>query len=153
MNDAMTTAEGATGSRRAARRAALQALYQWQVATTDVGDLMLQFRRGGHLRGADADYFRTLVEGTVTAAPDLEAVYGEYLDRHPAQLDPVERAILLLGAYELAERVEVPYRVVINEALELAKAFGATEGHRYVNGVLHRCAGHWRAAEVDAKGE
>lgn len=146
------TAEAPAGSRRAARRAALQALYQWLVADTEAADLMLQFQRGGHLRGADGEYFRVLVEGATAAAADLEAVYAGFLDRTPAQLDPVERAILLLGAYELAERVDVPYRVVINEALELAKAFGATEGHRYVNGVLHRCAGHWRAAEA-ASGE
>lgn len=136
------------GRRRAARRAALQALYQWQMAVTESGDLIRQFERGGRLGRADAAYFRTLVRGAIAAAAGLEAVYAEYLDRDPAQLDPVERGVLLLGAYELAERPEVPYRVVINEALELAKAFGATEGHRYVNGVLHRCAEHWRAAEV-----
>lgn len=137
------------GSRRTARRAALQALYQWQVAVTEADDLILQFERDGRLGRADAEYFRALVRGVIDAAGDLEAAYADYLDRPPAQLDPVERAILLLGAYELAERPEVPYRVVINEALELAKAFGATEGHRYVNGVLHRCARHWRATEVN----
>jgi N utilization substance protein B len=144
----MSEATPAVGSRRAARRAALQALYQWQVTATEPGDLVLQFEREGRLRRADAEYFRTLVRGAIGAAGELESVYDDYLDRAPAQLDPVEHAILLLGAYELSERAEMPYRAVINEALELAKAFGATEGHRYINGVLHRCAEYWRAAEM-----
>lgn len=130
--------EAAAGSRRNARRAALQALYQWQVTATEPGELILQFERGGRLRGADADYFRTLVRGVIAAAAELEAGYAGYLDRPQAQLDPVERAILLLGAYELSERAEVPYRVAINEALELARGFGATEGHRFINGVLDK---------------
>lgn len=142
------TAQAATGNRRKARRAALQALYQWQMTATEIGDLILQFERDEHLRGADTDYFRTLVRGAIAAADGLEAGYAEYLDRPLSQLDPVERAILLLGTYELRECPEVPYRVVINEALELAKSFGATDGHRFINGVLHRCAGLWRATEV-----
>lgn len=130
--------ERRAGSRRAARRAALQALYQWQMAATGADDLISQFERDGRLRGADAEYFRALVRGAIAAATELEAVYAEYLDRPSTQLDPVERAILLLGVYELRERAEVPHRVAINEALELAKAFGATDGHRYINGVLDK---------------
>lgn len=150
MTDPMTS-ERPTGSRRLARRAALQALYQWQIAATDGNDLMLQFEREDRLDRADAAYFRTLVSGTLGMVEDLESVLGTFLDRAPAHLDPVERGILLLGAFELSERIEVPYRVVINEALELAKAFGATDGHRYVNGVLQRCAEHWRGPEVAAR--
>lgn len=143
--------EDDAGNRPAARRAALQALYQWQITATQADDLISQFERDGRLRGADGEYFRTLVRGATEAADEVESVYADYLDRVPAQLDPVERAILLLGAYELSRRPEVPYRVVINEALELAKAFGATEGHRYINGVLDRCARHWRPGEVTAE--
>lgn len=142
------TAEAATGSRRKARRAALQALYQWQMTDTETGDLILQFERGGRLRGIDADYFRLLVRGTIAAAAELESEFAEYLDRPLSQLDPVERAVLLLGAYELRECPEVPYRVAINEALELAKSFGATEGHRFINGVLDKV---WKSRSANER--
>lgn len=132
------TAETGAGSRRAARRAALQALYQWQVTATEAGELVSQFERDGRLRGADAEYFRTLVRSAIAAAAELESEFAEYLDRPLSQLDPVERAVLLLGAYELRECPDVPYRVAINEALELAKSFGATESHRFINGVLDK---------------
>lgn len=142
------TARAATGNRRNARRAALQALYQWQVAATEAGDLMLQFERGGRLRGIDADYFRLLVRGAIAAAAELESEFAEYLDRPLSQLDPVERAILLLGAYELRECPDVPHRVVINEALELAKSFGATESHRFINGVLDKV---WKSQSANER--
>lgn len=140
--------ETGAGSRRAARRAALQALYQWQFTGAGVDELMAQFRGSGRLGRADTDYFDALVRGAIDAAAALETVYAEYLDRAPEQLDPVERAILLLGTYELAERPDVPHRVVINEALELAKAFGATEGYRFINGVLDKV---WKSRSANER--
>lgn len=140
------------GSRRVARRAALQAVYQWLVSATESGDLFRQFQAAGHLKGADGDYFRALVSGVMADPDGLEALIAPYLDRQPEHLDPVERSLLLLAVFELRQRLEVPYRVVINEALELAKQFGAEAGHRYVNGVLDRCARELRPAEAAARG-
>lgn len=136
------------GARRAARRAALQAIYQWLLNSSDSGELILQFHRAGYVRGGDGAYFEQLVRGVLADTQGLEAGLVEFLDRDLALLDPVERAILLLSAYELRERVEVPFRVVIDEALDLAKRYGAQDGHRYINGVLDRCARHWRPFET-----
>lgn len=136
------------GNRRAARRAALQAIYQWLLADTDTGELLLQFERDGTLRGADGDYFRTLVRGVLADPDGLEAEVVGYLDRRVEHLDPVERAVLLVAVYELRERIEIPFRVVLNEALELAKRYGAEAGHRYINGVLDRAAAALRPQET-----
>lgn len=150
MNSASATDEPPRApTRRGARRAALQALYQWQVADTEPDDLLRQFHAGDRLSGVDHAYFDALVRGVVAEASALESCFGEYLDRAPAQLDPVERSVLLLGVFELRERADVPYRVVLDQALELAKRFGAQDGHRYINGVLDRAARALRGSEVD----
>lgn len=141
----------AGGSRQLTRRAALQALYQWLQADTEAGDLVLQFERSGRLRRADPAYFRRLVRGVIDEAGALEAEYGGILDRPAVQLDPVERAILLLAVYELRDCPDVPYRVVIDQATELAKRFGAQDGHRFVNGVLDKVARRLRAAEAGTR--
>lgn len=138
------------GGRRAARRAAVQALYQWLVAGTETGDLMRQFQVDGRLIRCDRDYFDALVRGAIQDTGGLEAIFAAHLDRAPELLDPVERAILLLAVFELRERIDVPCRVVLNEALELAKRFGAEGGHRYVNGVLDGVARELRATETRA---
>lgn len=138
----------AGGSRRGSRRVAMQALYQWLLADTETTDLVRQFEGTGRLGDCDTEYFRILVQGVLADPDGLEAVIAPYLDRPPAQLDAVERAILLLGVFELRERLEVPYRVVLNEALELAKRFGAQDGHRFVNGVLDRAARELRPTEA-----
>lgn len=148
MTEDAETDQTVAGTRRGARRAAVQALYQWLLADTEADDLLHQFEGEGRLSGCDRDYFGALVDGVINDLPGLESAFAGYLDRTTDHLDPVERAILLLAVFELRERAEVPYRVVLNEALELAKRFGAQDGHRYVNGVLDRTARDLRATET-----
>jgi N utilization substance protein B len=134
-------------SRRRAREFALQGLYQWQLAG---GDPAAIARELGDARGfdkIDAAYFRLLLEGTVAAAPELERALAPHLDREYSRLSPVERAILLLAGYELAHQPDVPWRAVINEAVELAKEYGGTDGYKYVNGVLDKLAPRLRPSE------
>ncbi|MEJ2576078.1 MAG: transcription antitermination factor NusB [Gammaproteobacteria bacterium] len=133
--------------RSQARRHAAQALYQWQVTADDVGAIVNQFLVAPDAGTFDAGYFRELVRGVAAALDRLDAELQPFLDRPVEQIDLVERAVLRIGAYELAKHPEVPYRVVINEAVELAKVFGAEQGHRYVNGVLDRLARQLRPHE------
>ena len=134
--------------RSQARGLAVQALYQWQVTGQDVGDIVNQFLVEHPNRKFEIEYFRDLVSGVATQLNRLDAALQPYLDRAVEQVDLVERAVLRLGAYELAAHPEIPYRVVINEAVELAKTFGAEQGHRYVNGVLDKVASDLRAVET-----
>ena len=135
-------------SRRRSREFALQGLYQWQLAGTDVATIALQLAEAEGFDKIDADYFKALLDGAVAAAPALEHDIAPYLDRDFSRLSPIERGILLLAGYELKNRPDVPYRVVINEAVELAKSDGGTDGHKYVNGVLDKLATQLRAAEM-----
>lgn len=126
------------GKRRSRARAKLvQALYQYAVTGQSAEAIERQFLAAG-LDGVDVGYFRELIHGVIDQAEVLDGRLAQLLDRPLVQLDPVERSILRLGAYELAERLEVPYRVVIDEAVELARRFGAEQSHRYINGVLDR---------------
>ncbi|MEX0373549.1 transcription antitermination factor NusB [Spiribacter roseus] len=134
------SAAGANRSRARARRRILQALYQWQMTGGDVGDIQRQFFSGHRLGHMDLDYFSEVFRGVTERVESLDAAYDRYLDRPAVNLDPVERALLRLGSYELEERLEVPYRVCIDQAVELAKAFGAEQSHKYINGVLDRVA-------------
>jgi N utilization substance protein B len=136
--------------RSRARHHAVQAVYQWQMTGQDVGDVVGQFLASQDGTKFEVDYFRELVRGVATELRALDDSLQPHVDRPIGQIDPVERAILRLGAFELASHPEVPYRVVINEAVELAKVFGAEEGHKYVNGVLDKVARVLRAAEVGA---
>jgi N utilization substance protein B len=136
-----------SGSRSVARKLALQALYRWQLNACPWQDLVSEFTAAEDMARADAGYFRELVEGVTASRAELDAALQPLLDRAPELLDPIEHAVLLIGAHELRCRPEVPFRVVINEAVTLAKRFGATEGHRYVNGVLDRGARLWRQHE------
>ncbi len=136
--------------RSRARHHAVQALYQWQLTGQDVGDIVGQFLTSQDAGKFEVDYFRDLLRGVATGLDAIDAQLQPHVDRPIAQIDPVERAILRLGVYELAQHPEVPYRVVINEAVELAKVFGAEEGHKYVNGVLDKVAREVRAVEVNA---
>ena len=138
---------GVRGGRRRSRELAVQALYQWLVNVSAPGDLLRQAQDSEDFAQADAEYLATLVRGTIDRAEDLRARLAPHLDRGVAQLSPVEHAILLVGAYELAACLDVPYKVVINEAVELAKVFGGTDGHKYVNGVLDRLAPELRPHE------
>lgn len=133
--------------RRRSREFALQGLYQWQLAGGEAAAIGRQLGEARGFDNVDAEYFRSLLEGTIAAAPELEREITPYLDRDYARLSPVERAILLLAGYELAHRPEIPYRAIINEAIELAKSYGGTDGHKFVNGVLDKLARHFREAE------
>ena len=137
-------------SRRRSREFALQGLYQWQLAGTDPQAIAAQLGDAEGFAKIDADYFRLLLEGAIAGAAEMEQLIAPLLDRAYKSLSPVERGILLLAGYEFAKCPEVPYRVVINEAIELAKSFGGTDGHKYVNGVLDRMAAQLRAVEVQA---
>ncbi len=137
-------------SRRRSREFALQGLYQWQLAGTEPGTIALQLGEAEGFNKIDRDYFRLLLEGAVAGAVEMEQLIAPLLDRAYKSLSPVERGILLLAGYEFRHCPEVPYRVVINEAIELAKSFGGTDGHKYVNGVLDKMAAQLRAPEVQA---
>jgi N utilization substance protein B len=134
-------------ARRRAREYALQGLYQWQVAGNTVADIRAHLAADERFARADGEYFAQLLAGTIAAATDLEREIAPALDRRVEELSPVERGILLLAAWELKHVPEVPYRVVINEAIELAKEFGGTDGYKYVNGVLDKLAPRLRSAE------
>lgn len=137
--------------RSAARTKALQALYQWDMAGGNVGSIIEYFRnQQPDMQDIEQDYFEELVHGVPEQLSQLDEHLQPHLDRTIEQLDPIERCVLRAGVFELANRPDVPYRVVINEAIELAKAFGAEDGHKYVNGVLDRLAGHLRYAETAA---
>ena len=135
------------GTRSVARKLALQALYRWQLNACPWQDLMSEFGEADDMPRADRDYFRALVEGVCATQPELDGRLAGFTDRAPAQLDPIEHGILLIGLYELSARPEVPYRVAINEAVTLAKRFGATDGHKFVNAVLDRAARALRPEE------
>ena len=137
--------------RSRSRRLALQALYQWQVTGDDLGEIINHFLADNQERAFEVDYFRDLVRGVPSRLDELDKALAEHLDRPVEEVDLVERALLRLGAYELLAHPEVPYRVVINEAVELAKTFGAEQSHRYVNGVLDKVARRLRAPEVAAR--
>lgn len=137
-------------ARSLARRSAVQALYQWQVARLDLSEIERQFAEEHGLGNADVAYFRELLHGIPARLDEIDAALGEFVDRAIADIDPVERAVLRIGTYELMCRPDVPYRVVINESINLAKAFGAAQSHKYVNGILDKIAIKTRAVEVAA---
>jgi len=117
----------------------VQALYQWQIADSEALDIIKQFHDENPGK-IDWEYFEEVITAIPEQVAELDAHLSPLLDRDPKALDPVERALLYLGTYELANRIDVPYRVVINEAVDLAKMFGATDGHKYINGVLDKLA-------------
>ena len=133
--------------RHKSREFALRALYQWQVTGQDVGDIINQYLASNDVRKFDVPYFQDLFRGVPTHLDELDAHLDPLLDRRVEQVDLVERALLRLGAYELQHHPEIPYRVVINEAVELAKEYGAEQGHRYVNGVLDKLSESLRSLE------
>jgi N utilization substance protein B len=136
--------------RSRARRRALQAVYAWQLSGAGVRDVIAQFAHEQAREIADLEYFEDLVRGVDAHHEALDEALQPYLDRDVDQVDPIERAVLRIAAFELRMRPDVPYRVVINEAIETAKKFGAEHGHTYVNGVLDRAAAEWRAVEAQA---
>ncbi|MBW9264099.1 MAG: transcription antitermination factor NusB [Candidatus Thiodiazotropha sp. (ex. Lucinisca nassula)] len=138
-----------SGKRNQARKHAVQAIYQWQIAGQDIPDIINQFLEEQDLNSFEIPYFQDLMKGVPGHLVELDELLKPTLDRAIESVDPVERAILRLGAYELSHKPEIPYRVVINEAVELAKVFGAEQGHKFVNGVLDQVARKVRAVEVN----
>lgn len=136
-------------ARSKARRCALQAIYQWQLGGGAIGDVEAQFLAERDLAQADVAYFSELVRCIPGHVAELDACLAPFLDRAVAELDPVELAILRIGVCELTYHPEVPFRVVINEAVELAKVFGAEQSHRYINGVMDKIARDLRRAELE----
>ncbi|HEY0181075.1 MAG TPA: transcription antitermination factor NusB [Dokdonella sp.] len=134
-------------ARSRARRRALQAIYAWQLSDNRIETILAQFRDEQDMQVADLEYFEDLVRGVERGRAELDAGLEPFLDREIERVDPIERAVLRIAAYELRERLDVPYRVVINEAVETTKRFGAEHGHTYVNGVLDKLAATWRSAE------
>ena len=134
-------------ARGRARRLTLQGLYQWQLSGAPAREIAAELSASQNTKDTDVEYFEELLKGIVAAGAALEALFVPHLDRPANQLDPIERGILLLSTYELKERLDVPYRVVLNEAVELAKAFGAEESHKYINAVLDKTAAGLRKAE------
>lgn len=138
-------------SRSHARSYAVQALYQWQVGGEGPAEIERQFIQERDLGRADPGYFKDLLHGVAGNVAQIDQALGEFTDRAQDELDPVERAILRLGTFELLFRPETPYRVVINECINLAKRFGATDGHKYVNGILDKVARQRRSVEVERR--
>ena len=150
MADSATTGPGRfpSAARTKARRLAMQAVYQWQMTAQDVADILTQFLSDEDNRGADVEYFEALVRGVVQGHTTLDVLLAPTLARPLDEVDPVERAVLRVAAFELQQRLDVPYRVVLNEAVALAKKFGAEQGHTFVNAALDKLARELRAVEL-----
>lgn len=151
-------------TRSAARQLTMQAVYQWQLNGNSMQQVELQMRAAlpddklegdedisNVLKVSDLAYFHQLTQGIAQQEAELDASFEGFLDRRLQDLDPIELAILRLGAYELKERLDVPYRVVINEGVELAKSFGATASHKFINGILDKLAQQLRQIEIQAQ--
>jgi transcription antitermination protein NusB len=137
-------------ARRRSRELALQGLYEWLVSGTDAGVIDAHMREQEGFDKADRAHFDALLHGCIAEAVDLDAALTKFVDRKTTELSPVEHAVLMIGAYELKHCLDIPYKVAINEAVELAKSFGGTDGHKYVNGVLDKAATDLRPVEVQA---
>jgi N utilization substance protein B len=141
----------AKSGRRRARELALQGLYQWLVSGGVGADIEAHIREIEGFDKCDRLHFDALLHGGIAEAAALDAVLARHVDRKTTDLSPVEHAVLMIGTYELTHCLDIPYRVVINEAVELAKSFGGTDGHKYVNGVLDKAANGLRTLEVQAR--
>jgi len=135
-------------ARSLARRSAVQALYQWQLTGLDLSEIERQFVEEHGLGKAEVSYFEELLHSVPAKLDVIDAALGEFVDRAIADIDPVERAILRIGCYELMFRPDVPYRVALNEGINLAKSFGSAQGHKYVNGILDKIAHKHRPVEI-----
>ncbi|MDI4631513.1 transcription antitermination factor NusB [Pelomonas sp. V22] len=146
----MVKKPGAKSARRRSREAALQGLYQWLLTGDEAGAIDAHMREQDGFDKADRAHYDALLHGCILEAADLDAVLSRHVDRETTELSPIEHAVLMIGAYELKHCIDIPYKVAINEAVELAKGFGGTDGHKYVNGVLDRAAVDLRPTEVTA---
>ncbi len=125
-------------ARRRAREMALQGVYSWMLSNNDVASIELNLATTNEMGKVDMPYFQELLHGSIKQVADLDVAIKPYLGRLPEELDPIEKAILRIATYELTQRIDIPFKVVINEAIELAKVFGAEESHKFVNGVLDK---------------
>ena len=140
-------------ARTNARKAAVQALYQWQMTGQSLVEIERQFLEEERLKDAQKSYFTELFHGVPKNLEAIDKALSEFVDRPVDMIDPVERAILRIGVYELVNRPDMPYRVILNEGINLAKYFGADGSHKYVNGILDKVAQQKRMVEIKAKGE
>jgi N utilization substance protein B len=140
----------AKSARRRAREVALQGLYQWLLSKADGADIEAHLQEEEGFDKLDRVHLDALLHGCIREAGEIDALLARHVDRKTAHLSPVEHAVLMIGTYELKHCLDVPYRVAINEGVELAKSFGGTDGHKYVNGVLDKAAAELRADEVAA---
>jgi len=138
-------------SRRSSREIALQGLYEWLVSASEPGLIEAHMREQEGFDKCDKTHFELLLHGCIREASDLDAVLVRHVDRKTSQLSPIEHGVLMIGVFELKHCIDIPYRVAINEAVELAKSFGGTDGHKYVNGVLDKAAAELRAVEVQSR--
>ncbi|HEY8567916.1 transcription antitermination factor NusB [Microbulbifer sp.] len=137
-------------ARRKARHYAMQALYQWQMAGASLNAIEAEFHTDNDMSKTDVAYFRELLHGVAKNLDDVEGTYAQFLDRSVEELDPVSRALLRMSTYELKSRIDVPYKVVINESVALAKKFGPTDAFKFINGILDKVAAKERSVEVKA---
>lgn len=137
-------------ARRRARQAAVQAIYQWQIAQQNIRDIELQFREEHAGSQTDMEYFDDLLRGVAKQVGLLDEAYGPHLKIALDEVSPVEKAILRVATYELLQHPEVPYRVILNEAIDLAKRFGADQAHKFINGVLDKVSAQVRSIEFNA---
>lgn len=145
---------GSRSARRMAREFALQGVYAWLLSKgddADLGEIDAHIRDGEGFEQADLEWYHTLFQGAVSKSEELRSGFLPFIDRDLTELSPIEHAILLIGSFELIYHIEVPYKVAINESVELAKSFGGTDGYRFVNGVLDKLAAQARQAEFQAK--
>ena len=146
----MTGQKPNPAQRRKARKLAMQGLYQWHIAEQSITQIEAEFLTDNDMAKVDQAYFSEVLRGVAAEKSELDSHIERHVDRNLSSLTPVELAILRMGAYEFIHRIDVPYKVVINEGIELAKTFGATDGHKYVNGVLDLLAQSLRTAETQA---
>lgn len=137
--------------RHRAREFALQGIYQWLLNNEDSGVIDAHIREAHGFDKADREHFDALLHGAINQSIQLREEFAPFIDRGIAELSPIEHAALLIGAYEMKNHIEIPYRVIINEAVELTKSFGGQDGHKYVNGVLDKLATRLRTTEVESK--
>ena len=137
-------------ARRRSREVALQGLYEWLVSGAEASMIDAHMHEQEGFDKCDSAHFDALLHGCIAEAVTIDAVLSRHVDRKTAQLSPIEHGVLMIGVYELTHCIEIPYKVAINEAVELAKSFGGTDGHKYVNGVLDKAATDLRPAEVEA---
>ncbi len=139
-----------SSTRRRSREVALQGLYEWLLSGEEVSVIDAHMREQEGFNQCDAAHFDALLHGCIAEAADIDALLARHVDRKTSLLSPVEHGVLMIGVYELKHCIEIPYRVAINEGVELAKSFGGTDGHKYVNGVLDKAATELRSVEVEA---